>query len=82
MVVNDSLVLRILVVFILLNVKHVIVGHESVDSAVFVESTRNASSRIHFRVWIEAMVVLVAIIAIRVLIELFEVSNVHIASSN
>lgn len=41
--VNHSLILcvieLVLIVFVLLNVEHVIVGHEPVDCTVFVEAT-------------------------------------------
>ena len=52
-------ILLVLVVFVFFDVEHVVVRHEPVHRAVFVEAGGNAAAGVHFVRRIEAMVVLV-----------------------
>ena len=67
----------VLVVFVFFNVEHVVVRHEPVHRTVFVETARYSAAGVHFVRGIEAMIILV--VAIRELVELFEVAYVHSA---
>ena len=64
---------------VLLNVKHHLIVRQgkAVDRAVLVEAARHAAARVQLGRRVEAVVVLIAGVAVGILVEFLEVSDVH-----